>query len=42
MTEEKYSGHTGNGCKNEKLLDGEFTKTEQIIAQLLNIFNKEM
>lgn len=41
MTEAKYSGQTGNGYKNEKLLDGEFTKTEQIIAQLLNIFNKE-
>lgn len=28
MTEEKCDGHAGNGCKNEKLFNGEFTKTE--------------
>lgn len=28
MTEGKYSSHAGNGCKNEKLFNGEFTKTE--------------
>lgn len=28
MTEEKCKDHAGNGCKNEKLFNGEFTKTE--------------
>ncbi|KAF6082852.1 sterol-C5-desaturase [Phyllostomus discolor] len=28
MTEEKYSSHTGNGCKYEKLSTEEFSKTE--------------
>jgi len=28
MTEEKCNSHAENGCKNEKLFSGEFTKTE--------------
>uniref|UniRef100_K6ZUY4 Sterol-C5-desaturase-like n=1 Tax=Pan troglodytes TaxID=9598 RepID=K6ZUY4_PANTR len=28
MTEGKRSSHSGNGCKNEKLFNGEFTKTK--------------
>lgn len=40
IAEEKHNSLGGNGYKNEKLFNGECTKTEQIISQLLKNFNQ--
>ena len=34
MTEEKFSNHAGNGCKNEKLFNGEGKKAECEVGTL--------